>query len=239
MKSICPPHRPKPKSKLEDLRTRRAREDEDRHRQAYFDLQDARYAIAGGEESPNHQIGGWPRLQQNPIWKECDVVSRGLPLGTSLQWNDPRVAALTDTQSDWRLLLQLDTDDDAGWMWAMSGRCTTRSATQCGGPTRSGKRGWCSSAADHSRAQLGGAGSTSTLLLLLLLCGSEADAAQRHRQASEPPLVMVHGGIADHTRFGPLVDELRADVTTFSMDRRGRGASGNATGFEDPRTSGR
>jgi uncharacterized protein YwqG len=115
--SIFPPHRPKPKSKLEDLRTRRTREDEDRRRQAYFDLQDAWYAVAGVEESPNHQIGGWPRLQQNPIWKECDVVSRGLPLGTSHQWNDPRVAALADTQSDWRLLLQLDTDDDAGWMW--------------------------------------------------------------------------------------------------------------------------
>lgn len=42
---------------------------------------------------------------------------------------------------------------------------------------------------------------------------------------------MVHGGLADHTRFGPLVDELRTDVTTFSMDRRGRGASGDATGY--------
>ena len=24
---------------------------------------------------------------------------------------------MTDTQQDWRLLLQLDTDDAAGWMW--------------------------------------------------------------------------------------------------------------------------
>ena len=46
-----------------------------------------------------------------------------------------------------------------------------------------------------------------------------------------PPLVMVHGGLADHTRFDPLVGELRQDVTTFSMDRRGRGASGDATGY--------
>lgn len=42
---------------------------------------------------------------------------------------------------------------------------------------------------------------------------------------------MVHGALADHTRFGPLVDELRTDVTTFSMDRRGRGASADATGY--------
>lgn len=46
-----------------------------------------------------------------------------------------------------------------------------------------------------------------------------------------PPLVMVHGALSDHSRFGPLVDELRNYVTTFSMDRRGRGASGDAAGY--------
>lgn len=46
-----------------------------------------------------------------------------------------------------------------------------------------------------------------------------------------PPLVMVHGALSDHTRFAPLVDELRAGVTTFSMDRRGRGASGDAPAY--------
>jgi pimeloyl-ACP methyl ester carboxylesterase len=46
-----------------------------------------------------------------------------------------------------------------------------------------------------------------------------------------PPLVLVHGALSDHTRFGPLVDELRDDVTTFSMDRRGRGGSGDAPGY--------
>lgn len=113
---LVPPPRPKSTSKLEELRTRRLRESEDRKRQAYFDLQDAWDAVIGVHE-PNHQVGGWPSLQQNPIWKECDVVSRGLPLGNSEQWNDPRVGALENTESDWRMLLQLDTDDDAGWMW--------------------------------------------------------------------------------------------------------------------------
>jgi pimeloyl-ACP methyl ester carboxylesterase len=46
-----------------------------------------------------------------------------------------------------------------------------------------------------------------------------------------PPLVMVHGAFADHTRFDPLVAELRGDLTTFAMDRRGRGASGDAPGY--------
>lgn len=43
---------------------------------------------------------------------------------------------------------------------------------------------------------------------------------------SGPPLVMVHGSIADHTTFDPFVEVLRDNLTTFSMDRRGFGASG-------------
>lgn len=42
-----------------------------------------------------------------------------------------------------------------------------------------------------------------------------------------PPLVLVHGSIADHTTFEPFVEVLRDDLTTFSMDRRGFGASGD------------
>jgi pimeloyl-ACP methyl ester carboxylesterase len=43
-----------------------------------------------------------------------------------------------------------------------------------------------------------------------------------------PPLVMVHGSMSDHTTSGLLVEELRSEVTTFSIDRRGFGASGDA-----------
>ena len=46
-----------------------------------------------------------------------------------------------------------------------------------------------------------------------------------------PPLVMVHGSIADHTTFDPFVDVLRDEWTTFAMDRRGFGASGDAPGY--------
>lgn len=42
-----------------------------------------------------------------------------------------------------------------------------------------------------------------------------------------PALVLVHGSIADHTTFDPFVDVLRDHFTTFSMDRRGFGASGD------------
>jgi pimeloyl-ACP methyl ester carboxylesterase len=42
-----------------------------------------------------------------------------------------------------------------------------------------------------------------------------------------PPLVLVHGSIQDHTVSAAFVAELRADFTTYAMDRRGFGASGD------------
>jgi pimeloyl-ACP methyl ester carboxylesterase len=42
-----------------------------------------------------------------------------------------------------------------------------------------------------------------------------------------PPLVLVHGSITDHSTFNDLVEELRDDVTTYAVDRRGFGVSGD------------
>jgi pimeloyl-ACP methyl ester carboxylesterase len=50
-------------------------------------------------------------------------------------------------------------------------------------------------------------------------------------EGNGPPLVMVHGSLQDHTASGALVDELRNGVTTFSVDRRGFGESGDAPGY--------
>lgn len=46
-----------------------------------------------------------------------------------------------------------------------------------------------------------------------------------------PALVLVHGSLQDHTVSAGLVGELRADVTTYSMDRRGFGASDDAPAY--------
>ena len=45
---------------------------------------------------------------------------------------------------------------------------------------------------------------------------------------SGPPMVLVHGSPADHTRWRPLVPYLQHNVTVHAIDRRGRGASGDA-----------
>jgi pimeloyl-ACP methyl ester carboxylesterase len=43
-----------------------------------------------------------------------------------------------------------------------------------------------------------------------------------------PPLVLVHGSLRDHAIFEPFIEVLGKQVTTFAMDRRGFGASGDA-----------
>lgn len=43
-----------------------------------------------------------------------------------------------------------------------------------------------------------------------------------------PPLVVVHGAPADHTRWRPLLPYLKPHFTVYALDRRGRGASGDS-----------
>lgn len=47
-----------------------------------------------------------------------------------------------------------------------------------------------------------------------------------------PPLVLVHGAPADHTRWAPLLPHLTPHVTVYAIDRRGRGASSDAPKYE-------
>jgi len=51
------------------------------------------------------------------------------------------------------------------------------------------------------------------------------------RSGKGPPLVLVHGTTADHTRWKPLLPRLEAQFTVYAVDRRGRGGSGDAAGY--------
>jgi pimeloyl-ACP methyl ester carboxylesterase len=46
-----------------------------------------------------------------------------------------------------------------------------------------------------------------------------------------PPLVLVHGTPADHTRWSPLLPHLEPHFTVHAVDRRGRGASGDSAEY--------
>jgi pimeloyl-ACP methyl ester carboxylesterase len=52
-----------------------------------------------------------------------------------------------------------------------------------------------------------------------------------------PPLVLVHGALGDHTRWAPLLPHLEPHVTVHAIDRRGRGASGDAPPYDLARES--
>jgi pimeloyl-ACP methyl ester carboxylesterase len=43
-----------------------------------------------------------------------------------------------------------------------------------------------------------------------------------------PPLVLVHGTAADHSRWGPVLPALEERFTVYAVDRRGRGGSGDS-----------
>jgi pimeloyl-ACP methyl ester carboxylesterase len=51
------------------------------------------------------------------------------------------------------------------------------------------------------------------------------------RSGHGPALVLVHGTTADHSRWETVLPLLEPHVTAYAMDRRGRGASGDATEY--------
>jgi uncharacterized protein YwqG len=61
----------------------------------------------------DHRLGGWPALIQAPWQRECQLASNGF----SGSAQGPEVDALESGVDEWVQLLQLDSDDDLGWMW--------------------------------------------------------------------------------------------------------------------------
>jgi pimeloyl-ACP methyl ester carboxylesterase len=51
------------------------------------------------------------------------------------------------------------------------------------------------------------------------------------KSGSGPALVLVHGTTADHARWAPILPSLEKKFTVYAIDRRGRGASGDAATY--------
>ena len=83
----------------------------------FFKLAEARF-----HGMPKHQVSGFPApVQGDDMELECQLVSNGLYCGDPSGYKDPRVPALQPGAANWRLLLQIDTDDDLGVMWGDCG----------------------------------------------------------------------------------------------------------------------
>ena len=85
---------------------------------AYLDMMSRQAWDAPG---PRHQLLGYPHPIQNEMELECQLVTNGLYCGDRGGFEDPRAQALAPGARDWRLLLQLDSDEEAGMSWGDTG----------------------------------------------------------------------------------------------------------------------
>lgn len=73
-------------------------------------------------DGPRHQIGGYPSpIQSDGMELEAHLASNGVYMGGPESYSDERIAALEPGAVDWRLLLQVDSDDAAGIRWGDTG----------------------------------------------------------------------------------------------------------------------
>ena len=71
---------------------------------------------------PIHRLLGYPEPIQGDMQAECQFASNGVNTGGSNGENEARLADLRKGITDWRLLLQIDSDDSLGTMWGDAGR---------------------------------------------------------------------------------------------------------------------
>lgn len=69
-----------------------------------------------------HRLLGHPAPVQGDMQLECQLVTAGLDCGRPAGYQDPRAKDLESGAADWRLLLQVDSQDEAGMMWGDLGR---------------------------------------------------------------------------------------------------------------------
>lgn len=73
-------------------------------------------------DGPRHQVGGYPgTIQGDGMEFEAQLTSNGVYASGPDSYTDERISALEPGAADWRLLLQIDSDDSAGIMWGDTG----------------------------------------------------------------------------------------------------------------------
>jgi len=84
---------------------------------------EARLNAGAPKNAPWHQVGGHPAaIQSSGMALECQLASNGIYVGGPEGYAAPERKALEGGAKDWRLLLQVDSDDEAGMMWGDAGR---------------------------------------------------------------------------------------------------------------------
>ena len=102
---------------------------QERQGMAELELSDAEFELLAQfqdqqyEGQPHHHLGGYPSpVQGDAMELEAQLASSGIYCGDESGYKDARVPELQARAHEWRLLLQLDTDDDIDVMWGDCGR---------------------------------------------------------------------------------------------------------------------
>lgn len=74
------------------------------------------FPTADDHAKVHHRLLGFPDTIQDDMRVQCQLVSNGVT-----NPDDPHAAALTKGAMDWQLLLQIDSDEQAGMRWGNSG----------------------------------------------------------------------------------------------------------------------
>jgi len=69
-----------------------------------------------------HRLLGHPDQIQGDMQLECQLASNGIDVGGGAGYRDPRAPSLRQGARDWRLLFQVDSEENAGMGWGDSGR---------------------------------------------------------------------------------------------------------------------
>lgn len=69
-----------------------------------------------------NKIGGYADNIQGEMELECELVTNGLYCGDPSGYNNPKAKKLEPNAKYWRLLLQIDSNDELDMMWGDSGR---------------------------------------------------------------------------------------------------------------------
>lgn len=77
--------------------------------------------LSSGGAGPSHKLLGFAQPIQGPMELECELVTHGLNCGDPAGYSDPRAEELKKNRHQWRLLLQLDSDDVSAMMWGDAG----------------------------------------------------------------------------------------------------------------------
>lgn len=93
----------------------------DEERELYWDLSENVQEHNKSTEF-THKLLGHPDTIQGEMQLECQLVSNGLYCGDSTGYDDPRKKVLESGATSWRLLLQIDSEEDIGMMWGDVGR---------------------------------------------------------------------------------------------------------------------